>query len=92
MQHHVDYVHLWVNLLLHVIILVLDLRCDGSLAILRVHGLYHALDGALAVFEVVAVVVADDIAHRSIFYVTLHTQQMEESLVTLGGLRTFVLW
>ena len=46
----------------------------------------------LTVFKRVSVVVADDIAHLGLFHMTLDTQQMVETLITLCGLRRLVLW
>jgi len=50
-EHEVDDVHLWVDLLLHVIVLVLELDGDGIVAVLSVHLVGTTADETLAVFE-----------------------------------------
>ena len=90
-QHNVDDVHVRVNLLLHVIVLVVDLGCNRTLAILLVHLLHAVLDEVLAVLELVAVVVADDVAQFGFLAAALDAQQVIEALVALGLFRSFAL-
>ena len=52
-EHDVDDVHVRINLLLHVIVLVVDNRLYGSVAILLVHLVHAVLDEILAVFKTV---------------------------------------
>ena len=90
MQHQVDDVHLRINLLLHVIVLILQLSNDSTFTIGLVHLFCTFQNEALTIFKAFAIVIADDITQFGQFYVTLDTQQMIESLITLCGLWTFV--
>ncbi len=90
MEHHVDDVHLRVNLLLHVVVLVLYLCHHGALAVLLTHPGSTLLHEVLAVLKLVAVVVADDIAESGVLGVCLDACEMIESLIALSGLRTLV--
>ena len=87
MQHEVDDVHLGVNLLLHVVVLVGDFTADRSFTVFLVHLLGTLLNRALAVFEAVTVVVADDVVQLGVLHVSLHARQVVEALIALGLLR-----
>ena len=81
MEHEVDDVHLWVDLLFHVVILVLHLADDRPLAVLLIHQFCTLLDKALAVFKAFAVVVADDVAQLRPLYVRLDAEQVVKPLI-----------
>ena len=92
MQHDVDDVHgVRVYLLLHVVVLVTDFSHDGAFAISGVHLFGTAQDEVLAVFEAVAVVVADDVAEPCLLNVRLDAEQVVETLIALRLLRRLVL-
>ena len=90
MQHQVDDVHLGINLLLHVIVLVVDIGCECAFTIFLVHLLDKGQHQTFALLELRAVVVADDIRQFGLFATTLHTRQVIEALIALGGLWTLV--
>ena len=83
-QHDIDDVHVGIDFLLHVIILVLHLSHNGIFAILLLHLSHTFLNKRLAVFEAVAVVVADDIAERGLFNTALDAQQVIEAFIAIG--------
>ena len=84
LQYDVDYIHIRVYLLLHVVILVAYGDFYRSLAVFLVHLLCNRCDETLALLEFLAVVVADDIREFSVFDIALDAKQMIESLVALG--------
>ena len=90
MQHQVDDVHLGINFLLHIIILILHLSDDGTFAVSLVHLFCTSQDEALTIFKALTIMIADDIVQFGLFYVTLDTEQMVESLIPLSRLRPFV--
>ena len=83
--------HLRVYLFLHVVVLVLCLQRHRTLAIFLVHRSHHVGYCALAILKSLTVVVAYYVVHMCTLHVALHTQQMEESLITLSRLRSLVL-
>ena len=88
-QDEVDDVHLWIDLLLHIIVLVADHTLHSTLAVAFVHLFGTTLDEAFAVFKLVAVVVADDVTQTGLFHIRRDAQQVVESLIglcCLGGL------
>ena len=82
--------HLRVNLLFHIVVLVLGHYCYSALTVLLIDSVGRVVDYALALLEAFSVMIANDVVHISFLNRALHTKQMEESLITLGGLRTFV--
>ena len=85
-EHNVNHMHIGVYLFLHVVVLVAQLNLDRALAILLVHTGSDRLDEVLAVFKLLAVVVADDVAQLGFLAVAVNAQQMVEALVAVGGL------
>ena len=90
MQHQIYHVHLRVNLLLHIVVLVLCFKCYSTLTIFLVHRSHHAGQCALALLKTVAVVVAYNVVHARLLNTSLYTQQVIESLITLGSLRALI--
>ena len=78
--------HVGVYLFLHVVVLVAQLNLDRALAVLLVHTGSDRLDEVLAVFKLLAVVVADDVAQLGFLAVAVDAQQMVEALVAVGSL------
>ena len=78
--------HVGVYLFLHVVVLVAQLNLDRALAVLLVHTGSDRLDEVLAVFKLLAVVVADDVAQLGFLAVAVDAQQMVEALIAVGGL------
>lgn len=85
-EHYVDDVHLWLNLLLHIIVLVFDLYRRCAVAIFLVDLVNTFGYKTFTCLEALTVVVADDIAERGEFGVGVHTDEMEEALIALGSL------
>jgi len=79
LQHEVDDMHLWVDLLLHGLVLVTDHTFHSAFAIAFVQLLGTALDEALAVLKPVTVMVADDIAQTGLFDTRRDVQQVVEA-------------
>ena len=90
MQHQVDHVHLWVDLLLHVVVLILHLQGHGALAIALVQLVGSSLQLALTLLKAATVVVANDVVQLGFLHRALHAQQVEKSLVALGGFGALV--
>ena len=83
--------HVRINLLLHIIVLVVDNRLYGSIAILLVHLVHAVLDEVLAAFKPVAVVIADDVAELCLLAAALDADEVVEALVAFCLLRSLVL-
>ena len=79
--------HHRLDLLAHVIILIANLDLCRTGAVLRVDLIHQVLQLALAVFELRAVMVADDITQRRLFNRAAHSDQMVESLIALRVFR-----
>ena len=90
-EHDINDVHVRINLLLHIIVLVVDNRLYGSVAILLVHLVHAVLDEILAVFKLVAVVISDDVAEFCLLAAALDADEMVETLVAFSLLRSLVL-
>ena len=90
-EHDVDDVHVRINLLLHVIVLVVDNRLYGSVAIFLVHLVHAVLDEILAAFKLVAVVISDDVAEFCLLAAALDADEVVETLVAFSLLRSLVL-
>ena len=84
--------HVRINLLLHVIVLVVHLQFNSSFTILLIHLLHAVLHETLAVFEMLTVVVTDDIAEFSFFTATLNTDEVIETLITFSLFWNLCLW
>ena len=65
--------------------MVFQLYGDGALAVFLVHLSGDALHEVLADLELLAVVVADDVAQLGLLAVAVDGEQMEEALVALGA-------
>ena len=83
--------HVRINLLLHVIVLVVDNRLYGSVAILLVHLVHAVFDEVLAVFKLIAVMIADDVAELCLLAAALDADEVVETLVAFSLLRSLVL-
>ena len=90
-EHDINDVHVRINLLLHIIVLVVDNRLDGSVAILLVHLVHAVLDEVLAAFKLVAVVISDDVAEFCLLAAALDADEVVEALVAFSLLRSLVL-
>ena len=76
-EHYVDDVHLWLNLLLHIIVLVFDLYRRCAVAIFLVDLVNTFGYKTFTCLEALTVVVADDIAERGEFGMA---QNLEDAL------------
>ena len=85
-KHQVNDVHLWVDLLFHVIVLILHLTGDRPFTVFLVHLLGALLNDTLAVLKAFTVMVADDVTHLRPLHVRLDAQQVIESLIALRRL------
>ena len=84
--------HVRINLLLHVIVLVVHLQFNSSFTILLIHLLHAVLHETLTVFEMLAVVITNDIAEFSFFTATLNTDEVIETLITFRLFWNLSLW
>ena len=90
-EHDVDDMHVWIYLLLHVVVLVVDFCRNSSLAILLVHLLDAVFDEILASFKLLSVVVADDVAELGFLAAAFDAEQVVEALVTICLFRIYGL-
>ena len=92
MKNQLYNMHIRVYLLLHIIVLVIQLQFYGSFTILLIHLLHAVFYETLAVFEVVTVMVTDDITKLCLFTTALYTNKMIETLIAFSRLRDFIRW
>ena len=90
LQYDVDNVHVGLNHLFHVVVLILDIAINSTLTIFLVHLLCTFNHQSLACLKLVAVVVADYIGELCLFGIGVHSEQVEESLVSLSCLGSLV--
>ena len=84
-KHNIYDMHVGVDFLLHVVILVVNSDGNGAFAIFLVHLFDATLHEILAVFELFAVVITNDIVEFCLLGAALYAQQMIETLVAFGG-------
>ena len=82
----------WLHLLTHVVVLVLDLQRGSAFTVFDIDEIHTFTYKLLLFLELLAVVVADDVAEISLLYRTLETDDVEESVIALGDLRTLADW
>ena len=81
---------MWLNHLTHVVVLVLECECEHLLAILALEEVHYIPHKLLLSLELIAVVVADDVANLRLLDATLDAYAVEEALVVLGELWALV--
>ena len=78
--------HVWINLLFHVIILIFQLYSYSALTILFVHLPYTILHETFAILKTTAVMVAYDVGKLSFLSTAVNIQQVVESLIAFCSL------
>ena len=80
----IHHIHHRLDTLFHIEIAVLHRQLTGALAILAVDKVCRSSHDCLLFFELIHIMVADDITQSALLYFTLHIRQMDKTFVTLG--------
>jgi len=78
----------WLHLLTHVVVLVLDLQSGSAFTVFDIDEIDTLSYKLLLLLELLPVVVADDVAEIGLLDGTLETDDVEEAVITFCQLRT----